>query len=288
MRVLHRHRLLLWALALSALIHLSLLTFRWLAPDTYARVFKDTPLEITLVNARSEERPDKPHILAQAQLAGGGNTPVVELSSSPLPAQPSESEGEAMDTTTRQLELLRMQQSMLLSILRQELTELERHAQGQSSTTLTAEQEQRRQLLTRQLSQIERRAQAAQKGPRKRYISPATQEVPYAIYYDRMRRNIEQQGTEHFPEVSGRKLYGSLIMAITVDSDGQLLSADVAESSGNPLLDARALAIVRSTAPFGPFSARMRKHSDQIVVVARFRFARDDQLRTRMLAPREE
>jgi len=77
-------------------------------------------------------------------------------------------------------------------------------------------------------------------------------------------------------------------MVITIDSLGQLLSTEIAESSGNPLLDERAVAIVRSSAPFDPFSARMRRQADQIVVVSRFRFARDNSLRTRMLSPRQE
>src|SRR5574343_372883 len=66
------HRLLMWTLGLSLLIHLSLLTFRLAAPQAYQRVFQDTPLEVTLVNAESTERPDKPQALAQRRLAGGG------------------------------------------------------------------------------------------------------------------------------------------------------------------------------------------------------------------------
>lgn len=79
------HRLLMWTLGLSLLIHLSLLTFRIAAPQAYQRVFQDTPLEVTLVNAESNERPDKPQALAQRRLAGGGEIPQVVLSSSPLP-----------------------------------------------------------------------------------------------------------------------------------------------------------------------------------------------------------
>lgn len=69
---LHPHRLLMWTLGISVLIHLSLLTFRLAAPQAYQRVFQDTPLEITLVNARSTERPEQPQALAQTHLAGGG------------------------------------------------------------------------------------------------------------------------------------------------------------------------------------------------------------------------
>jgi periplasmic protein TonB len=39
---------------------------------------------------------------------------------------------------------------------------------------------------------------------------------------------------------------------------------------------------VRSTGPFGTFSDAMRRKADQIVVVSRFKFTRDDALETRL------
>ena len=176
---------------------------------------------------------------------------------------------------------------VLLSMLRQELAQLQTQQSGDNTRSpLTQAREERKRQLARQLAIIEQRVQATQGAARKRYISPATQESPYAIYYDKLRRTIELQGTEHFPEASGQKLYGNLIMVISVKSDGKLLSTEIAESSGNPLLDERAVAIVRSTAPFDRFTPNMLRHADQIVVVTRFRFERDDSLQTRMLAPR--
>lgn len=283
------HRLLLWTLGLSLLIHLSLLTFRWAAPQAYQRVFQDTPLEVTLVNARSTERPDQAQALAQTRLAGGGEIPQVVLSTSPLPPQTSEEGGSDTSESQRQIETLKMQQMMLLSVLKQELAELQQQETGDSPRgSREVAQEQRKRQLSRQLAAIEQRVQATQGAARKRYISPATEETPYAIYYDKLRRAIELKGTQHFPEAAGQRLYGKLIMVITIDSQGQLLSTELAESSGNPLLDERAVAIVRSTAPFDAFSTRMRRQADQIVVVSSFRFARDNNLRTRMLSPRQE
>lgn len=283
------HRLLLWTLGLSLLIHLSLLTFRWAAPQAYQRVFQDTPLEVTLVNARSTERPDQAQALAQTRLAGGGEIPQVVLSTSPLPPQTSEEGGSDMSESQRQIETLKMQQMMLLSVLKQELADLQQQEAGDSPRgSREVAQEQRKRQLSRQLAAIEQRVQATQGATRKRYISPATEETPYALYYDKLRRAIELKGTQHFPEAAGQRLYGKLIMVITIDSQGQLLSTELAESSGNPLLDERAIAIVRSTAPFDAFSTRMRRQADQIVVVSSFRFARDNNLRTRMLSPRQE
>jgi protein TonB len=51
------------------------------------------------------------------------------------------------------------------------------------------------------------------------------------------------------------------------------------------LLDQRAVAIVRSAAPFDVFSANMRRQADQIVVVTRFQFSKEGTLDMRMLTP---
>jgi protein TonB len=42
------------------------------------------------------------------------------------------------------------------------------------------------------------------------------------------------------------------------------------------------MAIARSAAPFGRFSEAMRRQADQIVVVSRFRFTRDETLETNL------
>ena len=103
----------------------------------------------------------------------------------------------------------------------------------------------------------------------------------YAVYYDELRRRIEERGTTQFPEADGRKLYGELTMIITVNHTGQVLGTEIVQGSGIPLLDRRAQAIVRALS-FGSFSSAMRQQADQIVVVSRFRFTREDGLQTQL------
>lgn len=279
------HRGLKWALGLSVALHAALVGLRFTAPETYNRVFQDTPLEVVLVNSRSADRPQEAQAKAQVSLAGGGEVPEVRIASSTLPAALSPEAGTDIAAMQRKIEALKTQQLRLLTQLKQELSELQRtHAGDKSDSPERQAREQREQQLAGQLAQIEQRVEQTQGGPRKRYISPATQEAVYALYYDKMRRTIEYQGTLNFPQVSGKKLYGQLIMVITVDKQGQVIKTEVAQSSKNPQLDERAVAIVRNAAPFGAFNAKMRAQADQIVVVARFDFLRDDTLGTRMLA----
>jgi protein TonB len=273
-------------LGFSLAVHLALVSFRFAAPETYNRVFQDTPLEVVLVNARSLERPQEAQVLAQVSLAGGGEVTELRMANSPLPPAMNADPGMDISEARRQIEALKIQQMRLLTQLKNELAVLSRENETEKNDSPEREVKmQRQQQLARQLAQIEQRVDQTQGAARKRYISPATKEVVYALYYDKMRRTIEYQGTLNFPEVAGEKIYGRLTMVITVDSQGQLLSTEVARSSGKPLLDARAVAIVRNAAPFGPFNRKMQAQADQIVVVTRFDFSRDDTLDTRMLSP---
>ena len=120
--------------------------------------------------------------------------------------------------------------------------------------------------------------------PKKRYISPAVREEIYAVYYDQLRRAIEDRGTENFPQNAGKKLYGELTMIVTVNFDGRVLATEVVQSSGNPTLDKRAEAIARTAGPFGNFSGAMRRQADQILVVSRFKFTREETLEAKVSA----
>ena len=71
-------------------------------------------------------------------------------------------------------------------------------------------------------------------------------------------------------------------MIVTVNFDGKVLGTEVVETSGNLTLDRRAQAIARAAGPFGKFNDAMRAKADQIVVVSRFRFTRDETLETKL------
>jgi periplasmic protein TonB len=72
------------ALGVSIAVHAGLLAFRFVDPESFNRVFEDSPLEVILVNANTNERPDKALAIAQASLAGGGDA-VKCRATSPLP-----------------------------------------------------------------------------------------------------------------------------------------------------------------------------------------------------------
>ncbi len=270
------------ALGVSLFVHAVLLTVRFVDPERFNRIFQDTPLEVILVNAKSNERPDLAKAIAQASLAGGGDADKGRAST-PLPPSALTEIGDAIEDAQRKMETMQEQQTTLLAQIKKQLATLPAPDPQKTAENKEAQsQEEKRRQLMRLLAEIEKRINEENARPKKRYISPATREEVYALYYDQLRRRVEDRGTQNFPEAAGNKLYGELTMIVTVNHDGRVLETQVVETSGNITLDRRAQAIARNAAPFGKFSDEMRARADQIVVVSRFKFTRDETLETKL------
>ena len=268
------------ALGVSIAFHAVVLTVRFIDPERFNRVFQDTPLEVILVNAKSNEKPDKAKAIAQASLAGGGQLEKGRATS-PLPPSALMELGDAAEDAQRKVESLQAQQSQLLAQIRKALASMPPpEPQTPANNPAQTEREEKRRQLIKLLAEIEKRINEENARPKKRYISPATREAVYAVYYDELRHKIEDKGTVNFPQQAGKKLYGELTMVITVNFDGRILDTEVVQTSGSLTLDRRAQSIVRGTGPFGRFTDAMRRNADQIVVVSRFKFTRDDSLET--------
>jgi protein TonB len=272
------------ALGVSIAVHGALLGVRFVDPQGFNRMFEDSPLEVVLVNSRSREAPEKAQAIAQASLAGGGEF-AAGRATSPLPPSALTEIGEANEDTRKQIEQLQQSQQQLLTQLRRELALLPpTDPLREQGTPEEREQEDRRRQLVEMLAEIEKRINEENARPKKRYISPATREEVYAVYYDKLRRKIEDRGTRNFPESQGHKLYGELTMIITVDAEGRVVDTEIVRGSGNKVLDRRAIAIVRAAGPYGRFNAAMKRQADQIAIPSRFRFTREDGLETTLSA----
>ena len=273
------------ALGVSIALHAALLALRFADPQRFSRVFRDAPLEVILVNAKSNDKPELAKVIAQASLAGGG-TLEAGRATSPLPtsalvkagdaAEDAQHQGEALPPPRERPDQLLVQTEKALATVPPPETSV-----AAISPAETAEEEKSRQL-SRLMAEIEKRVNDDNARPKKRYVSPATREEVYAVYYDALRRKIEDSGTMNFPVMAGKKLYGELTMTMTLNFDGSVLETEIVQSSGNPMLDRRARNIVEGAAPFLPFSDAMRRKADQIVVVSHFNFTRDNSLETRL------
>jgi protein TonB len=272
------------ALLFSVGVHAALLGVRFVDPEGFNRIFQDTPLEVILVNSRSGEAPSVAAAIAQANLQGGGDAERGRATS-PLPPAATVEMGDSNEDARRQIEQLMETQQQLLAQMRRELALLPppdpKRDQGAPEERSL---EEKRRRLVELLAEIEKRINEENARPKKRYISPATREEVYALYYDQLRRKIEERGTRNFPEYQGKKLYGELVMNVTVDAEGRVIDTEVVRPSTSKILDRRAVAIVKAASPFGPFSGPMRRKADQLVITSRFKFTREDGLETTLSA----
>jgi protein TonB len=259
------------------------LLWTWIfGPIDFSRVFQDSPLEVILVNARTTEAPTKAQAIAQANLAGGGEAEV-GIATSPLMPSPSDAIGDDQSDATKAIQEQQQEQQQLLAKIRHDVAAMPLPDPHKASMSQTErEQEERRQQKLRLLAAIEKRINEENARPRRRYISPATREEVYAVYYDKLRHRIEDRGTANFPSLNGHKLYGELTVNLTIDARGHVVEAEVVRSSNSRWLDQRALAIARAAAPFGNFSDDMKRKADQIVVTSRFRFTKSDGMQATM------
>lgn len=272
------------ALVCSLGVHGVLLGWRVGSPESFNRVFQDTPLEVVLVNTRSNDRPNKAAALAQANLAGGGELEQGRTTS-PLPPEPVPMEGDADQEVFKKKAALELEQAQLLAQQRRDLALAappDRKRANENDTE--RDRLERHRLQLQQFAEIEKRINEQSARPRKKFVSPQTQEVAYALYYDGMRRLIEERGTRNFPQERGRKLYGELIMNIYVDLRGNVVETEVLQSSGKASLDKRAVAIARAAAPFGNFSKEMRRDAEVLIMTTKFKFGTGDSLQTTLMS----
>lgn len=268
----------------SALLHAALLSFKLADPEGFDRVFKDQGLEVILVNAKGQDQNDKAKALAQTSLLGGGDE-IKGRATSPLQASLQDSNGESIDEIRREIEAAQVQQNLMLTQLQKEKNQLLKNIDvknGSTSTkdSLAVQQMQRVKLI----AELEKRIQEFNERPRKRFVGPSTAGTVHAFYYQNFKNKVESLGTQNYPTVNGKKLYGELTLMISIDRYGQISGLDILESTGDMAFDRMAMAIVRKAAPYGVFSEVMLKKFQVLVVVSRFKFTKEDGLQTTVVA----
>ena len=109
-------------MAISLLVHLAVGFTYAVDPEGFSRIFEDTPLEVILVNSRSDEAPVQAQAIAQASLAGGGEVDKGRATS-PLPSALRNELGDSAEESHKQIEELQEAQQQLLAQTRRELAD---------------------------------------------------------------------------------------------------------------------------------------------------------------------
>jgi protein TonB len=276
-------RILMAAFAVSIGLHAGALAIRFVDPELLRLRSTAPPLEIILVNARSESAPSKAEALAQANLDGGGANEHGRRSS-PLPNTFEVRDGDSLESARKVVERLEEEQKKLLAQLKpgdQAQTTPARDVKPLKADVGSADET--RQRLARMQAEIAKQISDYQKRPRKHHFMPSVSEYRFARYVEDWRGRVEKVGNEHYPDEARGKIYGTLRMTVAVRKDGSLVEATIEQSSGSPVLDRAARRIVKLAAPFPPFPPEISRDTDVLEITRTWVFT-NDQLATRSAA----
>lgn len=301
-------------LAVSAFLHLVVIVaVKFEPPDL--KFFKDKmpPLEVVLVNAKTEKAPTKADALAQANLDRGGNTEENRRLKSALPppkqqvtevsVKPAAEAKKAAAAAEAQAEAERKQQQRVAELERQAqelMTQINAKKKVETAPpkpSAAPEIDKQQQQATSKLSgadlmassldiarleaQIAKQQDEYQKRPKRKFIGARTQEYRFATYVEAWRQKVEKVGNLNYPEAAKeQKIYGQLRMTVSIKSDGNIESIEVNSSSGFKVLDDAAKRIVELAAPYAAFPEDIRKDTDILSITRTWTFTKQDSLAT--------
>jgi protein TonB len=281
-RALLADKVLVMALTVSIGLHITALAIRFIDSESLRLRSSDPPLDIILVNAKSDTRPGNPEALAQANLDGGGAHEQGRRTS-PMPNTFEMRDGDALEDARQAVHQLEEEQKRLLAALADSLqlrpAPVKDQAAESNEPTGTSDEEVR-QRLARTQAEIAKQVSDYQKRPRKHHYMPSTSEYRFARYFEDWRARVEKIGNENYPPEARGRYYGALRLTVAVRKDGSVAEAVVEKSSGSAVLDRAARRIVQLAAPFPPFPPEIARDTDILEITRTWIFS-NDQLATR-------
>ena len=240
-------------------------------------------MDVVLVNAKSNSRPTKADVLAQANLDGGGNTDQKLRASTPFPKVPERDPSQELKAAEQRMKQLESEARELMTRVKSnaQVATIESVPQG-AATKADADA---RNLVEKALeierleAAIRRQHQAYQERPKRQFVGARASEYRFAVYVDNWRQKIERIGNLNYPdEARSRRLYGSLQLTVAIKKDGEVESVEVNRSSGHKVLDQAAIRIVRLASPFDRFPDNIRRDTDILHITRTWTFTRADQV----------
>jgi protein TonB len=274
-------RRLLLAVGISLAVHALLLSLHFSFPDA-SKAMREKALDIILVNAKSAKKPTDPQALAQANLDGGGNTDENRRLKTPLPPTPQQTTGNEIQQMQRRVrELAVAQQKMLTEAKTARAVAAAKNAAEQPAPTPSVsglDLAESARAMARLEGEINKSVDEYNKRPRKKFIGARAEEYRFAQYIEDWRQKVERLGTLNYPEAARGKLYGSLVLTVSINHDGSLNRVDINRSSGYKVLDDAAQRIVQMASPYSPFPPEIRRDTDILEITRTWYFTQGNQV----------
>ena len=277
------------AMAASILIHVLLMALVTFTLPDMKIARNDKPLEVVLVNAHSKSKPEKALALAQRNLDGGGNTDAERRAKSPLPIMRNDTDMSDVAMAQKRVEQLEQQVRQVLAVPRLKFDtamapaqmQPKMQPQAEAPPSITQADIQRSLSIQRLEAEVSKMWDAYQKRPRRLSVGASAQEYRFARYIEDWRLKVERIGEANYPQVArDQKIYGSLLLTVSIKSNGAVDSIEIRRSSGHKVLDDAAIRIVRMGAPYAAFPADIAKDTDVIDISRTWRFTSSDRVET--------
>jgi len=270
------------AVGLSLLLHAALLSIHFKLPERLDKA-RQQALDVVLVNTRHAEKPLDAQALAQANLDGGGNVVEPRRARTPLPPTPRQQAGDALtNAQARVAELEARQQEIVTQTAASERTarvDADRLPPTPEKQLLGRDLASRAMEMIRIEGEIARDIDAYNQRPKRKFLGARVEEYRFAQYVEDWRQKVERVGNLNYPEAARGKLYGNLLLTVSIKSDGEIERIEINRSSGHRILDEAALRIVKLASPYAAFPETIRRDTDIIEITRTWSFTGADQLR---------
>jgi len=296
----------------SILVHAVLLSIQF-EPELRKLTDKLPTLEVMLVNTKTNTKPDKADVLAQANLDRGGNTdqnrkiksalpaikqqkaeftvkPMAQLKSGRKAAKQTAEETKAQKHVAA---LEKQAQELMTQLQSTNTVESELVQKAAAKEVETGSQETPSKVLNmtdltaaalemdRLEALISKQQDEYQKRPKRKFIGARAKEYKYALYVESWRQKVEKVGNLNYPEAAKNlKMYGQLQMTVSIKADGSIEAIELNRSSGHKVLDEAAKRIVELGAPYARFPDEVKKEIDILSITRTWTFTKEDSLAT--------
>ena len=269
------------ALGLSFVLHGVVLSLHFKFPDA-SRALQDKALDIILVNSKSARRPTHAQALAQANLDGGGNVEENRRAATPLPPSARQQAGSDLEQSRQRVRDMEAQQQRLLAEVKSKTRaprQDSRESQPQNAPTLSGRDlASSAMAMARMEAEISKSVDEYNQRPRKKNIGTRADEYRFARYVEDWRLKVERVGTLNYPEAARGRLYGTLVLSVTINANGSVDKVEPERTSGHKMLDEAALRIVRMAGPYAAFPEDIRRDVDQLVITRTWFFTSGDRV----------
>jgi len=230
-----------------------------------------------LINQNNNEEPDEAETVSSRNNSGGGTgdqeastiTPYKPVNPSPIKSVKKTAKQQPVNSVSPDQFITAKEGDLTVQRLTPEETKLEAKDKlvGEDIITTKSTRQLERERLIAKISQTE---QEYNKRPKKEFLSPTTKEHGAAEYLDNWRKRVETVGEANYPaQIKARKLSGTLIVSVEINSDGTIAALHILSPSPHKLLNDSAMQILRTASPFDPFPDEDFFNNTNIIVVTR-------------------